>query len=218
MAKSNEIRIRYLIPLHDYVTMAIFEDADKAVVDCKLLRNTHSELMPTLHPELRDGIAELSMQFGEQLQEEIGQSDYQECPDGVPITIDLDYDLYQQTQSFCARHELTMEKLLLAFIRFCTKENQSVLHLWFMDMRLQEMNDTLAFAREHTVSQEVFSQKPDEFLLTVRTGTSPLLIRGDDGNHVLVFGWEHFWKLLGWAYQSDEKEKVEKQIARLSNN
>jgi len=218
MLEMNDIRIRYLIPLHDFITMVIFEDATKSVVDCKLLRNKHEELMPTLHPSLREGIGGLSEELGCRLAEEIGESEYRESPDDIWVTIEMEDELYRQTLDFCKKHELTMEKLFHAFCRFCTEENRSILTIWFSNIHLQEMREALAYAEDHAITRELFEQKIDEVLLSIDSGSSPILIRDNDGRELLLFGWTRYWELLGWVFHPGEKEQIEKEIAQTGNH
>ena len=69
----NDIELRYLVPLHDSITLIVFLDRTVNTVDCTLLRNTHRALMPTLNPRLSEGATEAVLALEQELKAEISR-------------------------------------------------------------------------------------------------------------------------------------------------
>ena len=207
----NEIELRYLVPLHDSMTLIVFLDRTANTVDCTLLRNTHRALMPSLNPRLSEGVTEAVLALEQELKAEIGASQYREYTDGEIITIELDDTLHRQITERCAQWGLTVEKLFQAFLRFCTEENRDVLERWINDLRLEEMHRAYLFAKEHRYTQEEFEKGFDEIMEQVEAGLSPILIISNEGTRLLMFEWEDYWKRVGWLYRPGEKERIEEQ-------
>ncbi len=216
----HDIDLLYLVPLHDEITFVVFRDRTLDTVDCSLLRNQHRALMPSLNPELSDGVTDAVLALEEILKAEIGASQYREYPDGELIAIELDDALHQQMVDRCKLWDLTEEKLLQAFLRFCKAENRNVLKRWILDLRREEMYQAFLFASEHRYSQSEFEQSFDEIMGQVEVGLSPILIIGNEENSMLVFQWEDYWKRVGWLYPPGEKERIEEQCrqATAANN
>lgn len=83
----NKIQICEIIPLHDYVLIAVFSDLAAGVNDCKLLVNQRDKLMTSRHESVRDSTAVISSDTLAAIATEFGQSDDQEYPDGEAVSL-----------------------------------------------------------------------------------------------------------------------------------
>jgi PHD/YefM family antitoxin component YafN of YafNO toxin-antitoxin module len=214
----NDIELRYLVPLHDAMTLIVFLDRTVNTVDCTLLRNKHRALMPSLNPSLSEGATEDVLALEQELKAEIGASQYREYPDGETITIELDDLLFRQIKERCEQWGLTFEKLIQAFLRFCTEENKTVLKRWINDLRLEELHRAYLFVKEHQYTQGEFEQSFDEIMEQIEAGLSPILIVSSEGKKLLIFEWEDYWKRMGWLYPPGEKEKAEEECRRVAGD
>ncbi len=210
----HDIELRYLVPLHDSMTLIVFLDRTLNTVDCTLLRNQHPALMPSLNPELSEGITEAVLALEQELKAEIRESQYREFPEGELITIELEDELYRQMTERCRQWGLTMNKLIQAFLRFCTEENRDVLERWIRGLRREELHRAYLSAREHRYTQPEFEQGFDEIMEKVEAGLSPILIISNEGARLLMFEWEDYWKRMGWLYPTGEKERIEEQCQK----
>ena len=208
----HQISLRHLVPLHDFVTLAIFEDGTLQVTDCKLLRNHHVELMPSLNPEIGAGTAHISTELAQKIETEIGQSDYQKPADGDVVTFEVDADLYERWLLWCQEHNISAEKMIHAYLRFCTEENQAVVGAWFADMQKDEMKAVMEFARKHQYTQGQLEKEFDSVLSSVEGGLSPILIKANNGHEFLLFEWNDYWDRLGWAHKPGERQRIESMI------
>ena len=207
----SKIQIHEIIPLHDYVLLVVFADLSAGVNDCKLLVNHREELMPSRHESVRDGTAVISSDIAVAIAAEVGQSDYREYPDGEIVSIEIADDDFRQWTQWCDERNITIEKMIQALFRFCTKENQSVIERWFSDWRRESAAEILAMARQHCYSEEQFQNRFDAILAEVESGTSPIMIISNGGRELLMFEWEDYWRRLGWLHEPGERQKVEEE-------
>ena len=205
----HDLELRYLIPLHDSMTLIVFLDRSLNTVDCTLLHNRHRALMPSLNPGLALGATEAVLTLEEELKAEIGESQYREYPDGVPITIEMEDTLYRQLTDRCRQWGLTPEKLIQAFLRFCTSENKDLLEHWIKDLRQEEMLRAYLDARGHRYTQQEVEEGFEGIMEKVEAGLSPILIISNEGARLLMFEWEDYWNRVGWLYPAGEKERIE---------
>ena len=66
------------------------------------------------------------------------------------------------------------------------------------------------------VSQSEFIDRFDEILAAIDSGKGPYLIFCDNGNNLLLFGWDDYWLRFGCLYPDGEKERIEEECQRSS--
>lgn len=210
----HEIQIRYLVPLHDYVTLVIFEDKTRCVTDCKLLKNVHSELMPSLNPGLLDGTAQVPCALSSVLEEEIGQSEFREITDGEVVELEIDPDLYRDFGKWCHTYNISREKIIQALFYFFIEEHKLVVDLWFADMRRRDMAKALQEAKLHQYTQSQIEQDFDAAMEEVECGRGPILIKANNGHECLLFEWNDYWERFGWLHEPGERQRIEEECRK----
>ena len=205
----HDIRIIDLIPLHDLMTLAVFEDKTIGQVDAKLLRNTHDELNPPRWPHLRPETREICKDSIAALRQEIDHSEFAENLGSEVITVEVDEPLYSDFIQWCRVRGVEVERVLQAFIRFCTEENKDVIEEWLNTAHRKAMLDAILYANEHIFTQEQVEQDFDSILDVVAGGTSPVLIKAFNGSELLLFGWEDYWARFSFFEPEGERARIE---------
>ena len=130
----SDIRITWIVPIHDLVLLAVFEDRTKGIYDVKLLPNTDDSLMPSQNPNLQESA--IPYQTYIQIQKQITAAEYVENSDGVEVTIELDDTLYEDLIQWCRERCITPQKLMMALFRFCAdKDNTEIVQRWFSEWK-----------------------------------------------------------------------------------
>ena len=204
----HDIQINHIVPLHDRITLVIFEDVTLGVTDAKFLRNTHGELMPSRHADPPIG-EKINPEIVTAIEAEIDRSEYAENPDDEVITIEVKEPLYSDFIHWCHARSIEPERVLQAFFRFFTEDNADAIRAWINESRCKEMADALAFAKEHVYTQEQVEKDFDSILDVIESGISPVLIRANNGHEALLFGWEDYWSRFSWLEPEGERERVE---------
>jgi len=206
----HSIRLLYVIPIHDLVSLTIFEDNTAGITDCKLLVNHHMELTSAYisNSERQDDRAYLSLKA--ELEEEIDQSDYREYPDGETITVSLDDKLRTALLTWCEDHRITAEKMMHALIRFTTEENVDIIRTWVNDFKREHMEKTVEIAKANEIAEDEFQADFDNIMEKVEKGMSPISILCNSGQRLLMFEWEDYWRRIGWL-SGEDRAAIERE-------
>ena len=205
----HEIRIIDIVPLHELITLVVFEDETIGEVDAKLLRNSHGELNPVPWGQLLPQQKAISSATVAALQKEIDHSEFAENLGNSVITIEVEEPLYSEFIQWCKSRDIEAERVLQAFLRFCTEENEDAIQAWIDDCHRRAMLDAIVYANGHIYTQEQVERDFDSILAVVESGVSPVLIRADNGSELLLFGWEDYWSRFSCYEPAGERKRIE---------
>lgn len=207
---KHAIRLLHIVPLHDLVTLTIFEDDTVGIIDCKLLVNHHKELTTSYISRMSGDAEGGYLNLQSELEEEIGQSDYKECPNGVSVSVEIEDRFHAALMTWCEDHRITVEKMMLALMRFVTKENEFVIQKWINDFEREQMSKALKVAEANEITEDDLKADFDGILEKVENGLSPVSILCNNGKRLIMFEWEDYWKRIGW-FSGKDRAAIEQE-------
>ena len=124
------------VPLDEQVLMVVFHDTAVDKYGVKLLKNRYqiSHFMP--YGNVPKGFIDWD--------EEIGQYEYNCSADAVDMSVEIAEQLLRTTEQWCVVQHITVNQLLLAFIRFCgNQSNWGVASDW-LEACMRKFGEVLA--------------------------------------------------------------------------
>ena len=124
---KHEIEITRVIALLDEVLLVIFEDKALHVYDAELIRNRLPDIRPFSAPETMQAAEEDRERCLAAWSKEIDGAACGCEEETVPMNVDVDANVLELTEQWCAKAHITAEKLMLAMLRFVAKpENREL--------------------------------------------------------------------------------------------
>lgn len=124
---KHEIEITRVIALLDEVLLVIFEDKTLHVYDAELIRNRLPDIRPFTRPETMQEVEANRENCLAAWRKEIDGAACGREEETVPVNVDVDANVLELTEQWCAKAQITAEKLMLALLRFVAKpENEEL--------------------------------------------------------------------------------------------
>ena len=124
------------VPLDEQVLMVVFHDTALDKYGVKLLKNRYQIFFFFSYGKVPRGFIDWDA--------EIGQYKYNCSADAVDVSVEIDDQLLHTTELWCVEQHITVNQLLLAFIRFCgNQSNWGVASDW-LEACMRKFGEVLA--------------------------------------------------------------------------
>lgn len=118
---KHEIEITRVIALLDEVLLVIFEDKTLHVHDAELIRNRLPDIRPFTAPETMQEVEANRERCLAAWSKEIDGAACGRKEETVSVNVDVDANVLELTEQWCAKAHITAEKLMQALLRFVAK-------------------------------------------------------------------------------------------------
>ena len=117
----STVRITHIVPLHDAIVLAIFENQSLDKRTVKILTDIHGVFRST----------KSEADIGISWPDENNDSEKEPSGNKVDVVIEIEKRLLCDVQRWCSNCRVTVEQLIMAFLRFCAcQENYEAVRDW----------------------------------------------------------------------------------------
>lgn len=208
----ERLRIETLIPLTGDVSLILFYDHLLDCHDAELVLNTpairafyRNPSDPGIHEKCKEAIKTV-----------IKGSQFNIPENAVEVTIPIEEALYNETQRWCEKNEVEMEKLVHALLRFVTGQVDKAQVVKFtIELKEKQGLAPLYLKNCYSVTRAEFERDFDLILEKCESGVSPIRITEEGKPDLLLFEWEDYWRRFGALHSPSERQEIEAEALRL---